>query len=126
MIDSFEKLYLLNPQDKSILNDIEFLKGKRDFLLKNPNVPYNSVLPKHTVNAYNARIQKTNINDLLLQNNYSNSFHPKHSLKPLKTIKKKKSYPRRSTRNVEKEYHFNDCYSTSNDHENNDITNYHY
>merc|ERR1712093_748007 len=110
MIEAFELLIQTDPEDAEIIsNDIEELKEKRDFLLKNPNVSYNSVLPKHCVNAYNARIQKTG--NLLRQ---VSAKSPNRSLKPHKTIQKANyiRYPRRSTRNVGKEIMFDDSDSS--------------
>ena len=62
MIESLEELTHTNPNDlPSLLSDIETLKEKREFLLKNPNVSYKSVVPKYCINACNARIQKANL-----------------------------------------------------------------
>ena len=62
MIESLEELTHTNPNDlPSLLTDIQTLKEKREFLLKNPNVSYKSVVPKYCINACNARIQKANL-----------------------------------------------------------------
>lgn len=111
MIEAFELLSKTEPDDfDSISNDIQELKEKRDFLLKNPNVSYNSVLPKHCVNAYNARIQKTG---------HLIESKRKELIKPTKTIKKASltRYPRRSLRNLDKPMYQEDGIDSSGDEE---------
>lgn len=116
MIEAFELLSKTEPDDyESISNDIQELKEKRDFLLKNPNVSYNSVLPKHCVNAYNARIQKTGH---LIESSKRKENLLQQDNKPTKTIQKTFArYPRRSLRNVDKPTYQEDGLDSSGDEE---------
>ena len=103
MIEAFERLAEMSgPEDlNTITNDIRELKKKRDFLLKNPNVSYNSVLPKHCVNAFNARIQKNG-----LQPSDAGRKMGNFPMKANKTIHKSRCSPRRSARNFGREHNF--------------------
>ena len=104
MIEAFERLASICSADEldTILNDIKELKKKRDYLLQNPNVSYNSVLPKHCVNAFNARIQKNGLHT----NDVQRKVDSVNSQKPSRTIQKRNS-PRRSARNIGRELNFN-------------------
>lgn len=99
LIENFEEIVRANPAEAEIIQaDIAKLKKKREFLLQNPNVSYNDVVPKHVVNGYNIRINK------LLPQVRSSSPMPdlteSGSWPPTRTIDKANlsRYPRRSNR----------------------------
>jgi len=99
LIENFEEIVRANPAEaETIQADITKLRKKREFLLQNPNVSYNDVVPKHVVNGYNIRINK------LLPQVRSSSPMPdlteSGSWPPTRTIDKANlgRYPRRSNR----------------------------
>jgi len=59
MIADLERIVPANESDRiSLENEIQSLKDKREFLFRNPNVSYKSVVPKYCVSSCQVRVSK--------------------------------------------------------------------